>query len=95
MSNFSDQNVFQMYVGNGEKPGFWLRRKTWGNTCAQVTSVGEFKGPPPYYVNPAVLADIYDLRTGALKERGAKIPVPGTYKTWRLIDPPEWSKRAN
>jgi len=92
MSDFSDQNVFQMYVANGEKPGFWLRRTTWGNTCAQVTAVGEFRGEPPYYGNPTVLADVYDLRTGALKEKGAKIPVPGTYKTWRLIDPPEWSK---
>jgi hypothetical protein len=92
MSDFSDQNVFQMYVANGQKPGFWLRRTTWGNSCAQVTSVGEFKGPPPYYGNPAVHADIYDLRTGELKEIGAKIPVPGTYKTWRLIDPPDWAK---
>lgn len=91
MSGFSDQNVFQMYVANGEQPGFWLRRTTWRNTCAQVTSVGEFKGPPPYYGNPSVLADIFDLRTGALKEKGAKIPVPGTYKTWRLIDPPDWA----
>ena len=92
MSDFSDQNVFQMYVANGEKPGFWLRRTTWGNTCARVTSVGELMGPPPYYGNPAVLADIYDFRTGALKEKGAKIPAPGAYKTWRLIVPPEWSR---
>ena len=92
MSEFSDQNVFQIYVANGEKPGFWLRRTTWGNTCAHVTAVGEFTGAPPYYGNPTVLADIYDLRTGALKEKGAKIPVPGTYKTWRLIDTPAWSK---
>ena len=91
MSDFSDQNVFQMYVANGEKLGFWLRRTTWGNTCAQVTSVGEFKGPPPYYGNPSVLADIFDLRTGALKEKKVKVPVPGTYKTWRLIDPPDWA----
>jgi len=92
MSDFSDQNVFQMYVANGEKPGFWLRRTTWGNTCAQVTSVGEFSGPPPYYGSPTVFADIFDLRTGTLKDKGAKISAPGTYKTWRLISPPAWAK---
>jgi hypothetical protein len=69
MSDFSDVNVFQMYVANNEQPGFWLRRTTWGNTCAQVTSVGPLKGPSPYYGNPVVLADIYDLRTGEIKER--------------------------
>lgn len=94
MSDFSELNVFQMYVANNLQAGFWLHRTTWGNTCAQVTSVGEFKGPPPYYGNPTVLADIYDLRTGALKERGAKIPVPGTYKTWRQIASPIWANHA-
>lgn len=92
LSEFSDLNVFQMYVANGGKVGLWLRRTTWGNTCAQVTSVGEFKGPPPYYGNPVVLADIYDLTTGELKQEGARIPVPGTFKTWRQIDPPTWKR---
>lgn len=91
MSDFSDLNVFQMFVQNGKRPGFWLRRTTWENTCAKVTSVGPFKGPPPYFGNPKVFADIYDLKTGALRERGARIPAPGTYKTWRQIDPPAWS----
>ena len=88
MADFSDFNIFQMYAANDARPGFWLRRTTWANTCARVTSVGAFKGPPPYYGTPVVLADIYDLRTGELKEKGARLPVPGTYKTWRQIDPP-------
>lgn len=91
MSEYADKNVFQMYVANGEEPGFWLRRTTWGNTCAQVTSVGELKGPAPYFGNPPVQADIYDIRTGELKEKDATIPVPGTYKTWRCIAPPDWA----
>ena len=94
MSDCSALNVFQMYAANNLRAGFWLRRTTWENTCAQVTSVGEFKGPPPYYGNPTVLADIYELRTGALKEQGVKIPAPGTFKTWRLIDPPSWVNHA-
>lgn len=92
MTEFSELNVFQMFVANGERPGFWLRRMTWGNTCAQVTSVGPFTGPAPYYGNPVVIADIYDLRTGELKESGAKVAVPGTYKTWRQIDSPSWAR---
>jgi hypothetical protein len=90
MADFSDQNVFEMYVANGMQPGFWLQRTTWSNTCARVIEVGDIKGPPPYFGNPKVYAEIYDLRTGELKETGAKIPVPGTYKTWRMIDAPGW-----
>jgi hypothetical protein len=84
-------NVYEMYVEHGKMPGFWLRRTTWGNTCAKVTSVGELKGRPPYYGNPEVRADIYDLYTGDMKEAEVVVPVPGTYKTWRLIQPPAWS----
>ena len=62
-----------------------------GNTCAKVVEVGQFKGPPPYYGNPKVFADIYDLRTGTLKKARARLPVPGTYKTWRRIPPPPWA----
>lgn len=90
-AGFSAQNVFEMYVANSEQAGFWIRRTTWENTCAKVTSVAPLKGPAPYYGNPAVLADIYDLTTGALKEASARIPVPGTYKTWRKIETPSWA----
>ena len=91
MTEFSDLNVFQMYVANECKPGFWLRRTTWANTGACVISVGPLAGSPPYFGNPKVCADIFDLSTGALKEAGARLPVPGTYKTWRLIHRPEWA----
>lgn len=84
-------NVYDMYLEHGKRPGFWLRRITWGNTVAKVTSVGALKGRPPYYGNPEVTADIFDLHSGALKENGAAIPVPGTFKTWRWVQPPEWS----
>lgn len=89
VTDFSDLNVFQMFVANGERPGFWLRRTTSGNTCAQVTSVGPFNGPPPYYGNPLVSADIYDLLTGELKERGARIAVPGTLQDLAANRPPK------
>lgn len=91
MSEFADQNLFQMFVANGSRPGFWLRRTTWSNTCACVTSVGPLTGPAPYYGNPKVLADIHDMATGKLRESNARLPAAGTYKTWRLIDPPPWA----
>ena len=77
MPDFAEQNVFEMFVANRRQP-FWLRRTTWGNTCAKVVDVGEFKRPPPYCGNPRVFADIYDLHTGALKERtrGCRCPEP-------------------
>lgn len=88
MPNFVEQNVFQMFVAYGSQSGFWLRRTTWGNSCARVKSVGPFTGPAPYYGNPRVHADIYDLTTGELQEVNARLPAAGTYKTWRLIEPP-------
>lgn len=88
--DFSDKNVFELYVANGMKTGFWLRRTTWGNTCARIVGIEAFKGSAPYYGNPKVFADIFDLETGELKQAGVRLPVPGTYKTWRYIDPPTW-----
>ena len=90
MPDFSDKNVFEMYVANDKRAGFWLRRTTWGNTCARIVDVGELGGAAPYFGSPKVYADIYDLRTGELKEARARIPAAGTYKTWRLIDAPSW-----
>jgi hypothetical protein len=87
-------NVFQMYVANGKQTGFWLRRTTWGNTCAQVVHVGELSEKPPYYGNPVVRANIYDLRSGKPQRLNVRIPCPGTYKTWRQIDPPSWASTS-
>lgn len=84
-------NLYQMYVQNGERAGFWIRRSTWANTCAKARSVGELKGKPPYYGNPKVFADVYDLRSGNLREESAPMPAPGTFKTWHRIDPPGWA----
>ena len=88
-----DLNVFQMFVAHGGA-GFWVRRTTWGNTCARVVRVGELTGPAPYFGNPSVLMDVYTL-DGQIKDHGAQLSVPGTYKTWRLIDAPEWTATTN
>lgn len=82
-------NVFEMLVANGG-PDFWVRRITWGGTCARVIGAGEFTRLGPYYGNPSVLMDVYTV-DGVLHDGLAQLPVPGTFKSWRRIDPPEWS----
>ena len=85
------ENVFEMYVAHGG-PGFWVRRITWGDTCARVVRVGKLTKSGPYFGNPSVLVDVYSL-DGQLKDQAAHLPVPGTYKTWRKIEPPDWAGR--
>lgn len=85
----SNPNLFQMCAAHGGL-GFWVRRTTWDATCARVVGVAAFSGPAPYFGNPPVIADIYSL-DGRLKDSLARLPVPGTYKTWRSIDPPSWA----
>jgi hypothetical protein len=87
-----DCNVFQMAVANGG-PGFWVRRTTWDGSIARVVRLGEFTGPPPYFGSPSVLMDVYSL-SGELRDEAAQLPAAGTYKTWRLVDAPEWAASA-
>lgn len=83
------RNVFEMFIAKGG-PGFWVRRTTWGATCARIVRVGALTGPPPYFGNPSVIMDVYGI-DGALKDAAAQLPVPGTFKTWRQIDAPDWA----
>jgi hypothetical protein len=84
------KNVFSLFFANERKLGFWIRRWTWTNTCAQVVAIANFKGPPPYYGNPAVTADIYDLTTGELRERVERLTCAGSYQ-WEMISAPVWA----
>lgn len=83
-------NIYGMYFANGKKVGFWIQRDSWGSTCAKVLAVGPIKGPPPYYGDPTVIADLYDLPTGTIKDKNVEISCPGNY-TYRQIPPPKWS----
>ena len=83
-------NVYQMWFASQPEP-LWITRTTWASLCAKVTFVGEVKGPAPYYGNPTVKADIYNT-AGQCTQRGADISAPGTYKTWRQISEPHWTK---
>ena len=90
--DFSDQNVYEMFVALGG-PGFWIRRTTWGATCARIVGIGPMTKPGPYFGNPSVLMDVYSL-AGELKEGLSQVRVPGTYKTWRRIPAPSWAEHC-
>ena len=68
----------------------WITRTTWSGLCARVVSIGPVKGDSPYYGNSEVRADVYTA-AGEMRQRGAVISVPGTYKTWRQIVKPSWA----
>jgi hypothetical protein len=63
-----------------------------GKYCANVVSVGPLTGPAPYYGNPKVHADIYDLVSGERREANARLPPAGTCKPWGEIEPPPWAE---
>lgn len=89
----SPLNVFERPVNTGG-PGFWIRRMTWGNTVARVVGAGAFTAARPYYGNPSMLMDVYG-DDDVLKDALAPVTVPGTYKTWRSVDPPDWAASAD
>lgn len=55
-------NIYEMYIHNGNKCGFKVRRNNWPQTgFAIVISIdgkkeGELDGKPPYFGNPKVIA---------------------------------------
>lgn len=82
------RNVFQMIDDSGGV-GLWVRRTTWDASVARIIGMGAPSGPPPYYGSPKVVMDVYSL-DGDLRDALAHLTTPGTYKTWRQIEPPSW-----
>lgn len=71
-------NVYQIWItSENERGGVWVARTTWPDVYVRITSVGEFKGAPPYFGYPKITADLYHA-DGRLKELGASLPAPGT-----------------
>lgn len=87
-----DRNVFQMIEDAGGL-GIWVRRTTWGSSCARIVAMGEVTKPPPYYGNPTVLMDVYTL-SGGLRSELANLDTAGTFNTWRQIAAPAWASSA-
>lgn len=91
----ASRSVYEIYIANGYSAGFWIRRGTWMNTCALVKSVGgrdsgELPGHPPNYADAAVLMDVYDLRTGWLKDSDTRLS-RADERCYCRIDGPDWA----
>lgn len=58
-------NIYQMYMANGKKLGFYVKRHGWANTVVKVTQIkGIREGDnlpekPPYYGNLIVYGEFY------------------------------------
>lgn len=99
--NQGGSNVFQMYMANGWKAGFWVRRTNWVNTLAIIKSVGglesgELSGQPPYFNqsgkgSPKVICDVFDATTGVARDKSSLLSCPGTY-TYRKVPTPGWAE---
>jgi hypothetical protein len=93
-------NIYQMYVQNGNRCGFWVKRDSWAANIARITSIaGKFEGPldgeAPYFKNPKVRGDVYLEDTGKMVWRsggsGANhdITAAGTFG-YKLVSAPSW-----
>lgn len=88
-------NVYDMYVGNGNRVGFWVIRHSWSAHVARVISIadctsGKLRGKPPYYSNPPVKMHLYSLLTGERKMEDGSYDIdlscPGTYRYNELYE---------
>lgn len=87
------ENIYQMYVANGNKAGFWVQRNSWSWQTALITSIGgqtegKLEGLPPYFKNQKVKG-----RMGVL---GGKSIFPAREATAIVasIRPPSSGQRA-
>jgi len=76
-------NIYQMYVANGNKAGFWITRNSWSWQTALVTSIGgisegPLEGNAPYFMNQKVKG----LMGGVGRE--VEITSPGTFAYTRI-----------
>ncbi len=93
LPTFARENLPRLYRLAGWQAGLWVRRDSWGNTVALLTSVngqteGKLDGRDPYYQDPDVRGDIYDLRTRTLLEGNSKLPCTGCWQ-WSWIGVPQ------
>lgn len=93
-------NIYLMYIQNGNKCGFWIRRNSWAINIARVTSIaGQFEGPlegdRPYFKNQKVRGDVYHAESGRMNwvsgdsGKNQELTSAGTYG-YELISKPGW-----
>ncbi len=84
MDRHLKQNIYQMYVANGNRAGFWVQRDSWSWKSAQIVSIGgkaegPLEGNPPYFQNQKVIGKMGGVG------REVEITSPGTYG-YRRVD---------
>ena len=57
-------NLYEMYIANDMKVGFWVKRRTWGDLCARITFVGELERHGRWSGGATVRADLYHFVSG-------------------------------
>ena len=95
----SGPNVYEMYVANENRAGFFIRRITWGNTIARITTIGgreegALSGEPPYFGSDAVFAEFYNLDTGE-RLNESEVSCPGTFTSYYQVgaaELPKWAR---
>lgn len=82
--------IFEMFVENGRKTGFWATRDSWSNSCAQITFVGPTGGKAPYFGNPEMRGVLYRFTHCEVLRDPYEHFSPGR-GGWYWIQPPDWS----
>ena len=81
-------NLYEMYLANDMSPGFWVKRRSWGDLCARVTFVGELERNAYRYGLPAVRADLFRFSSRERQQADAELTRAWDPKMWRQIPPP-------
>jgi hypothetical protein len=84
------ENIYQMYVANGNRCGFWVVRNSWTDVVAIVRTIdrkreGVLAGAAPYYGNPPVRAGLWDWKLKRWRQKYYDLTCAGTY-AYRRID---------
>lgn len=89
-------NVYNLYVQNGNQAGFYVRRNSWGNTLFFVASIGgkisgALSGKPPYYGNPTIKGYYCNASKTRLPDSEVfgsskeELSCPGCYQ-WAIVE---------
>jgi len=85
--------LYRMYSDNGNRAGFWVQHRSWGNICAQVRSLsGQECGRLVDQANVDVVVQGFDVRSGRPVELGHGFAMP-TDRNFRVIAEPGWFRR--
>jgi hypothetical protein len=61
--------IYRLYAQNGDRAGFWVQHRSWGNLCARVQSIGgkdfgALPGQSPLHEGAQIAIECFDVRSG-------------------------------